>query len=282
MCNIVNGGTHTSWESTDIQEFMVMPVGAHTFRDGLRACVEVFHALKKVLEQKGYGTTVGDEGGFAPHVRRGNREALELIAVAVQDAGYRLGDDIAFALDPAASEFYKNGKYELAIEKRSCSSAEMIEWYGALAKEFPILSVEDGLAEDDWDGWKAQTDRYGASLQLVGDDFLVTNTVRLERAIREQAGNAILIKPNQIGTLTETIAAIDMAHQAGWRTVVSHRSGETEDTFISHLAVGLGTGEIKTGSLSRSERVAKYNELLRIEELLGDRAVFAGGGVFKK
>ncbi len=276
MCNIINGGKHAAG-STDIQEFMVMPIGAPTFREALRMCAEIFHALKKVLETKGYGTTVGDEGGYAPHVKNGNREALELIAEAVQAAGYRLGEDVAIALDPAASEFYADGVYDLATENRKLSSSEMIEWYTSLAKEFPIRSIEDGLAENDWDGWKAFTAKSGSSLQLVGDDLLVTNTSLLERAIKEKAANAILIKPNQIGTLTETIAAVDMAHKAGWHTVMSHRSGETEDTTIAHLAVGLGTGQIKTGSMSRSERTAKYNELLRIEEMLGDKAMFAGG-----
>lgn len=275
MCNIINGGKHAAG-STDIQEFMVMPISAPSFREGLRMTVEVFHALKKTLEQHGYGTTVGDEGGFAPHVKKGNREALELIADAAHGAGYELGKDIAIALDPASSEFSQDGVYDLATEGRKLSSAEMIEWYAGLSKEFSILSIEDGLSEADWDGWKAFTMSYGDSLQLVGDDLLVTNVAILEKAIQQKAANAILIKPNQIGTLTETIAAVDMAHQAGWRAIVSHRSGETEDTFIAHLAVGLGTGEIKTGSLSRTDRVAKYNELLRIEEQLGAKAVFAG------
>jgi len=275
MCNIINGGKHAAG-STDIQEFMVMPVGAPSFREALRMCAEIFHALKKVLDKNGYGTTVGDEGGYAPHVKNGNRQALELIAQAVQAAGYRFGEDVAIALDPAASEFFADGVYDLATEQRKLSSAEMIEWYASLAKEFPIRSIEDGLAENDWDGWKVFTEKSGGSLQLVGDDLLVTNVSILERAIREKAGNAILIKPNQIGTLTETIAAVDMAHKAGWRAIVSHRSGETEDTTIAHLVVGLGTGQIKTGSASRTDRVAKYNELLRIEELLGDKAAFAG------
>ncbi len=276
MCNIINGGKHAAG-STDIQEFMVMPIGAPSFHEGIRWAAEVFHALKKVLAEKGYGTTVGDEGGYAPHVREGNREALSLIAEAVSAAGYEFGKDIVIALDPASSEFFSDGVYDLATEGRKPSSADMVAWYQALCKEFPIRSIEDGLAESDWDGWKAQTAAQGASLQIVGDDLLVTNVSLLERAIREKAANAILIKPNQIGTLTETIAAIDMAHKAGWHAVVSHRSGETEDTFIAHLAVGLGTGEIKTGSLSRTDRVSKYNELIRIEESLGEKAVFAGG-----
>ena len=276
QCNIINGGAHTSWESTDIQEFMIMPVGAPTFREALRMAAEIFHTLKKVLEAKGYGTTVGDEGGFAPKVKAGNREALELILAAVAKVGYRLRDDVAFALDVAASELHKDGEYQLAKENKKLSSAQMADWYEDLAKEFPIVSIEDGLAEEDWNGWKQLTAKLGSSLQLVGDDLLVTNVEFLGRGIAEKACNAILIKVNQIGTLTETIAAVDMAHAAGWRAVISHRSGETEDTTIAHLAVGLGTGQIKTGSTSRTDRVAKYNELLRIEEMLGDKAVFAG------
>jgi enolase len=276
QCNIINGGAHTSWESTDIQEFMIMPVGAPTFREGLRMSAEIFHALKKVLEAKGYGTTVGDEGGFAPKVKKGNREALELISEAVEKAGYVIGSDVALALDVAASELRDGSGYKLATEGRTLTSAEMADWYGSLAKDFPILSIEDGLGEDDWDGWKQLTEKLGNSLQLVGDDLLVTNVEFLKRGIIEKAGNAILIKVNQIGTLTETIAAIDMAHKAGWHAVISHRSGETEDPLIAHLAVGLAAGQIKTGSISRSDRVAKYNELLRIEEMLGDKAVFAG------
>ncbi len=276
QCNIINGGAHTSWESTDIQEFMVMPVGAPTFREAVRMAAEIFHALKKVLEAKGYGTTVGDEGGFAPKVKAGNREALQLICEAVAKAGYKIGDDVTLALDSAASEFRKAGAYDLATEKRQLSSSEMTGWYTSLAKEFPIRSIEDGLAEDDWEGWKQLTAKLGSSLQLVGDDLLVTNVEFLKRGITEKAANAILIKVNQIGTLTETIATVGAAHAAGWRTVVSHRSGETEDTLIAHLAVGLGTGQIKTGSLSRTDRIAKYNELLRIEEQLGAKAAFAG------
>jgi len=280
QCNIINGGKHAAG-STDIQEFMIMPVGAPSFREGLRMSAEVFHALKKVLEQRSYGTTVGDEGGYAPSVKSGNREALELAAEAVQKSGYRLGEDIAFALDPAATEFNEKGAYHLATEGKTLSSAEMISFYQQLAKEFPILSIEDGLAEDDWDGWQKMTAALGSDLQLVGDDILVTNTSLLERAIREQTCNAILIKMNQIGTLTETIAAVDMAHEAGWKAVISHRSGETEDTAIAHLAVGLGTGRIKTGSLSRTDRTAKYNELLRIEEMFGAKAAYAGRSALK-
>ena len=279
MCNIINGGKHAAG-STDIQEFMVMPVGATTFRDALRMCAEIFQSLKKVLEAKGYGTTVGDEGGFAPQVKKGNREALELVAEAIATAGYSLGTDVVLALDVAATELKAGDTYRLATEGKMLTSDNMVTWYASLAQEFPIRSIEDGLAEDDWEGWKKITAQLGDSMQLVGDDLLVTDTCILERAIREKAANSILIKPNQIGTLTETIAAVEMAQAAGWRTVMSHRSGETEDTTIAHLAVGLACGQIKTGSTSRSDRTAKYNELLRIEELLSDKAVFAGN-IFK-
>ena len=274
LCNIINGGKHAAG-STDIQEFMIMPVGAVSFKAAVRMMAEVFHALKKVLEEKGYGTTVGDEGGFAPQVKAGNKEALALISLAVEKAGYVLGKDIKLALDVASSELYENGVYRLATENKTFTAEEMIDFYKNLAAEFPIVSIEDGLAEDDWEGWKKLTASMSGT-QLVGDDLLVTNVKFLERAIQEKAGNAILIKVNQIGTLTETIQAVDMAHAAGWKAVMSHRSGETEDTTIAHLAVGLGTGQIKTGSMSRTDRVAKYNELLRIEEQLGDKAMFAG------
>jgi enolase len=268
QCNVVNGGAHTNWESTDIQEFMIAPVRTPTFRASVRMLSEIFHALKKVLATKGYSTSVGDEGGFAPKVKGGNEEAFELVAEAVQSAGYRLGEDIAFTPDIASSELYENGTYHLPLSGKKLSSTEMITWYTELKKKYPITSIEDGLAEDDWDGWKAMTAALGTTTQLVGDDLLVTNVTFLERAIREKAGNAILIKVNQIGTLTETISAVEMAQKAGWGVVISHRSGETEDTTIAHLAVGLGTGQIKTGSVSRSDRTAKYNELLRIEEIL--------------
>jgi enolase len=239
---------------------------------------EVFHALESILLETGYRTSVGDEGGFAPQIQNGNREALELLARAVERAGYTLGTDIAFAIDAAASELLaEDGRYLLASEDRSLSRDEMIDMYASLTGEFPLISIEDGLAENDWDGWKILTERVGETTQLVGDDLLVTNTSFLRRAIEEKAGNAILIKVNQIGTLTETIDAVDTARGAGWNTIVSHRSGETEDTTIAHLAVGLATGQIKTGSMSRTDRVAKYNELLRIEESLGDQAVFKGG-----
>ena len=275
MMNIINGGKHAAG-STDIQEFMIMPVGAASFSEGLKVGAEIFHALGKVLKSKGYGTTVGDEGGYAPAVKNGNAEALELIGEAVEKAGYTLGQDVVLALDVASTELMENGNYKLATEDRTLANTEMVEFYSDLVGRFPIVSIEDGLGEDDWQGWQALTAALGNKVQLVGDDLLVTNTEFLERGIREKAGNAILVKVNQIGTLTETINAVTMAHKAGWKAVISHRSGETEDTTIAHLAVGLATGQIKTGSLSRTDRVAKYNELLRIEEELGDKAVFAG------
>lgn len=275
MMNIINGGKHAAG-STDIQEFMIMPVGAANFSDCIRVGAEIFHALGKVLKSKGYATTVGDEGGYAPAVKNGNAEALELISEAVAKAGYKLGEDVVLALDVASSELMQDGKYALATESKELSSEEMVTFYEDLVNRFPIVSIEDGLGEDDWEGWKQLTETLGDHIQLVGDDLLVTNTEFLKRGIAEKAGNAILIKVNQIGTLTETIRAVNMAHDAGWKAVISHRSGETEDTTIAHLAVGLGTGQIKTGSLSRTDRVAKYNELMRIEEELGDGAVFAG------
>lgn len=280
MMNIINGGKHAAG-STDIQEFMILPVGAPSFSEGLRWGTEVFHALAKVLTEAGYGTTVGDEGGFAPTVKHGNQEALELIAKAVERAGYILGKDIALALDVAASELYADGKYNLGTENKSLSSTEMIEFLADLAGRYPIVSIEDGLAEDDWEGWAQLTAKLGSSLQLVGDDLLVTNTEYLARAIKEHSANSILIKLNQIGTLTETIKAVTMAHAAGWTAIISHRSGETEDTTIADLAVGLASGQIKTGSLSRTDRVAKYNQLLRIEEQLGHSARYAGVSALK-
>lgn len=278
LVNIINGGAHTNWQSTDIQEFMVAPVGAPTFSEAIRMAAEIFHALAGVLKNKGYGTTVGDEGGFAPHVKAGNAEALELISEAVSVAGYTLGEDVVLALDVAASEFHHDGVYELATEGKKLSSDEMIEWVAALTKKYPLLSVEDGLSEDDWGGWQRLTHTLGETIQLVGDDLLVTNTEFLQRAIEERAGNAILIKLNQIGTVTETIEAVKMANAAGWKSIISHRSGETEDTSIAHFVVGLATGQIKTGSMSRSERTAKYNELMRIEEMLGEKALYVGRG----
>lgn len=265
MINVMNGGQH-ALGATDIQEYMIVPVGASTFADAMRMSAEVFHTLAKVLKREDYPTTVGDEGGYAPRVRNGNAEPLQLLSRAIEDAGYKLENDFAFALDAAASEFYENGQYNLATEQRVVSADELIDFYEKLRTDFPVVSIEDGLDEEAWDDWKTLTTKLGASTQLVGDDLLVTNVKRLERGIDEHAGNAILIKPNQIGTLSETIEAVLMAKNAGWNTVMSHRSGETEDTTIAHLAVGLGTGQIKTGSMSRSERIAKYNELMRIAE----------------
>ena len=281
MMNIINGGKHAAG-STDIQEFMIMPVGASTFSAALRMGAEIFQALGKVLASKGYGTTVGDEGGYAPTVKNGNAEALDLISEAVSKAGYALGEDVVLALDVASSELIENGAYRLNTENKTLSSDEMVAFYEDLTARFPIASIEDGLGEDDWDGWQELNSRLGSKIQLVGDDLLVTNTEFLRRAIDEKAANAILIKVNQIGSLTETIAAVKMAHNAGWNAVMSHRSGETEDTTIAHLAVGLNTRQIKTGSLSRTDRVAKYNELLRIEEELGDAARFAGRGALQQ
>jgi enolase len=279
LMNIINGGRHAAG-STDIQEFMIVPVGAPSFSEALQMGANVFHALKNVLAAKGYGTTVGDEGGYAPRVSGGNEEAIELIASAVAAAGYTLGMDVMLALDIAASELWDatTSTYRLATENRTLTTAEMIAWLNALAVKYPIISVEDGLDENDWAGWTAMTQ--AIPRQLIGDDLFVTNTEFLARGIAEHAGNAILIKPNQIGTLTETIAAVNMAKVAGWHNIVSHRSGETEDTTIAHLAVGLGTGQIKTGSLSRTDRIAKYNELLRIEEQLGASARYPGKKAF--
>ena len=265
MMNIMNGGAHAGW-TTDIQEYMIMPVGALTFAEGIRRATEVFHNLGKILKEQGYPTTVGDEGGYAPHLKGGNAEPLSLIEQAVTKAGYKLGEDFVLALDVASSEFYKDGKYELKNEGKSLTSDEMIDYVKNLVDNNPLVSVEDGLAEEDWAGWTKLTEKLGDKIQLVGDDLLVTNVKRLQKAIDEKAGNAILIKPNQIGSLSETIAAVKLAKEHGFNTVMSHRSGETEDVTIAHLAVGLNCGQIKTGSLSRTDRVAKYNELLRIAE----------------
>lgn len=265
MMNIMNGGAHAGW-TTDIQEYMIMPVGAPTFAEGIRRATEVFHNLGKILKEQGYPTTVGDEGGYAPHLKGGNAEPLSLIEQAVTKAGYKLGEDFVLALDVASSEFYKDGKYELKNEGKSLTSDEMIDYVKNLVDNNPLVSVEDGLAEEDWAGWTKLTVELGDRIQLVGDDLLVTNVKRLQKSIDEKAGNAILIKPNQIGSLSETIAAVKLAKEHGFNTVMSHRSGETEDVTIAHLAVGLNCGQIKTGSLSRTDRVAKYNELLRIAE----------------
>ncbi len=265
MMNVMNGGAHAAF-ATDIQEFMIICKGAKTFEETLKMGTEIFHALAKILKNHDYPTTVGDEGGYAPRVRSGNREPLTLLSEAITSAGYTLGSDVVFAMDAASSEFYQDGRYELKCEGKSLSSEEMIDWLETLVNEFPIVSIEDGLAENDWSGWRQLRERIGDRIQLVGDDLLVTNTKLVQKAIDEHAANALLVKPNQIGSLTETIQAVSMAQDAGWKTVMSHRSGETEDTTISYLAVGLGCGQIKTGSLSRTDRIAKYNELLRIAE----------------
>jgi enolase len=274
MMNVINGGKHAD-NNVDLQEFMIMPVGAGSFSEALRMGAEVFHRLKEVLKSKGYQTAVGDEGGFAPDLGS-NREAIEVIVSAIEKAGYKPGDDVAIALDPAASSFYSEGIYVLSAEKSRKSSSEMIDYYEEFLNSYPIVSIEDGLAEDDWEGWKEMTGRLGKKIQIVGDDLFVTNVKRLERGISEKAANSILIKVNQIGTLTETLSTIRLAKDSGYTTVISHRSGETEDTAIADISVGADVGQIKSGSLSRSERVAKYNQLLRIEEELGPRAVFMG------
>ncbi|MCJ7426758.1 MAG: phosphopyruvate hydratase [Dehalococcoidales bacterium] len=278
MLNILNGGKHAA-NSTDFQEFMVVPAGAESFSQALRMATEIYHALKKVLADRGLNTNVGDEGGFAPSLPS-NKQAIEAVVSAIEKAGYKPGKDCLIALDPAASEFYKNGKYILTREGVSLTSEEMIDYYVKWAAAYPVISIEDGLAEDDWAGWQLLTQKLGERVQLVGDDLYVTNVERLSQGIKMKASNSILIKPNQIGTLTETIAAIKMAQQAGWTAVVSHRSGETDDTTIADLAVGLNTGLIKAGAPCRSERTAKYNHLLRIEEELGENGNFAGTGAF--
>lgn len=265
MMNVMNGGEHAAW-ATDFQEYMIIPRGAGNIAEAVRYGAEVFHALKSVLKERDYPTTVGDEGGYAPRVREGNNEPLECIKLAVERAGFQLGSDIAIAMDIAASEFYDHDHYVLKTNGDWKSADDMMNWYDWIVNNYPVVSIEDGLAENDWSNWKIMTDRLGSRVQLVGDDLFVTNVRLLERGIKEGVANAILIKPNQIGSLTETIDAVMMAKRAGYRTVMSHRSGETEDVSIAHLAVGLGTGQIKTGSLSRSERIAKYNELIRIAE----------------
>ncbi|HVO42925.1 MAG TPA: phosphopyruvate hydratase [Aggregatilineales bacterium] len=279
MMNILNGGKHAE-NSTDFQEFMIMPVGAETFAEGLRWGVEIYQSLKKVLHDKGKATTVGDEGGFAPSNLTRNEEAIEFILTAIEKAGYKAGDQVMLALDPAASEIYKNGKYVLAREKRELSSEEMIEFWAGWINKYPIISLEDGLAEDDWENWTRLTAKVGKKVQIVGDDLLVTNVERVQRAIKEKAANSLLCKVNQIGSLTEAIAASQMSMRAGWTVVVSHRSGETEDSTISDLVVALNAGQIKTGAPARSDRIAKYNQLLRIEEELGDMAQYAGRDAF--
>jgi enolase len=278
LVNILNGGKHAV-DSTDFQEFMIAPLGAPTFREGLRWAAETFHALGALLHEEGLTTTVGDEGGYAPSLGS-NEDAIAAVLNAIERAGYAPGEQIAIALDPASTELFSDGRYTLAREDRALSGAELIDFWADWADRYPIVSLEDGLAEDDWDGWAQLTARLGDRLQLVGDDLLVTNTERLARAIRERAANSILVKLNQIGTLTETIEAVEMAQRAGWTAVISHRSGETEDTTIADLAVALNCGQIKTGSISRSERIAKYNRLLRIEEELADAAIYAGRRAF--
>ena len=278
MMNIINGGEHAN-NSLDIQEFMIMPVGASTFREALRCGAEIFHALKKLLDKKGHSTAVGDEGGFAPNLGS-HAEALEIIMKAIEKAGYIAGQDVLLALDCAASEFYKDGKYHLAGEGLQLTSSQFTDYLANLADHFPIVSIEDGMAESDWDGWKLLTQRLGKTVQIVGDDVFVTNTRIFKEGIKQGIANSILIKINQIGTLSETFAAVEMAKRAGYTAVISHRSGETEDSTIADIAVGLNAGQIKTGSLSRSDRIAKYNQLLRIEEDLGDTASYPGRETF--
>ena len=278
MMNILNGGSHAV-NSTDLQEFMIMPIGATSFSEGLRWGTETYHTLRKVLQSKDYNVSVGDEGGFAPSLGS-NEEAIEVILEAIEEAGYQPGEDISIALDPATSEIYDDGRYTLATENRTLSSEKMIEFFSDWVEKYPIISIEDGLDENDWDGWRAFTDAVGDRVQLVGDDFLVTNTQRLERAIDEGSANSILIKVNQIGTLTETLEALEMANRASYTAVISHRSGETEDSTIADLVVATNAGQIKTGAPCRTDRVAKYNQLLRIEEELGANGVYPGRDAF--
>jgi enolase len=280
MMNILNGGKHAEGSSVDMQEFMVMPVGAETFREGLRWGTEVFHTLKKSLAARNLNTNVGDEGGYAPSLES-NQDALDLIIEAIERAGYKPGEDIAIALDPASTEFFEKGKYVLSGEGTTLDGDEMVSFLKGWTEKYPIVSIEDGLAEDDWDTWKKLTAEIGDKVQLVGDDLYVTNTDRLQRGIDEKASNAILVKLNQIGTLTETLEAIDLAHRSGFRSVTSHRSGETADTFIADLSVATNAGQIKTGAPSRVDRVAKYNQLLRIEEELGSAAIYPGRSAFR-
>lgn len=283
MMNILNGGEHTDWQSTDAQEFMIMPLGAPTYSEALRWGSEIYHTLKSVLKGRGYATLVGDEGGYAPALGS-NAEAVEIILEAIEKAGYKAGEQIVIALDPAASEFYEEdtGLYNLRTEGKKLSSAEMVAFWKDWVEKYPIVSIEDGLAQDDWDGWKLMTEELGDKIQIVGDDLLVTNPDRVRRGIKEGSCNSLLVKVNQIGSLTETIEAVETCHRAGWTAVTSHRSGETEDSTISDLAVALNTGQIKTGAPARSDRVAKYNQLLRIEEELGNMAEYAGWKPFRK
>ena len=280
MMNIVNGGQHAD-NPIDIQEFMIMPVSASSIREAVRMGAEIFHTLKKNLKAAGHNTNVGDEGGFAPNLKSAE-EALSFIVKAISDAGYKPGEDVVLAIDAASSEFYENGKYEMKGEGKSYTNAQMVEFYKDLCSRFPIFSIEDGMAEDDWEGWKMLTDAIGDKVQLVGDDLFVTNPKRLAMGIEKGVANSILVKVNQIGSLTETMKAVDMAHRAGYTAVLSHRSGETEDTTIADIAVATNCGQIKTGSMSRTDRMAKYNQLIRIEEELGDMAVYAGKSILKK
>jgi enolase len=279
MFNILNGGVHANWQGTDLQEFMIAPVGAPNFREALRWGSEVYQSLKNVLKSEGYTTGVGDEGGFAPALKK-NSDAVELILKAIEKAGYKPGEQVAIALDPASSGFYEDGFYNLRTENRKVTSAEMVQMYSDWVTKYPIVVIEDGLSEDDWDGWKLLNKTLGGKIELVGDDLFVTNVKRIERGIQENAANAVLIKLNQIGTLSETIAAIEMAYKANWGAMVSHRSGETVDSFIADLTVAMRTGHLKTGAPCRGERVEKYNQLMRIEEELGDAAVYAGRNAF--
>lgn len=274
MMNIMNGGKHAAG-ATDLQEYMIMPVAAGSFREGLRQCAEIYASLKKVLASKGYPTTVGDEGGFAPPVKS-NAEPFELMMEAIEKAGYKPGDEIVFAMDPAASEIFEDGVYNMNVEGKKLTGAEMVDFYVDLVNKYPIISIEDGLQEDDWDAWKIMMDKLGDRVQIVGDDLLVTNVKRIEMALERGSANSLLCKVNQIGSLTESIAAVDLVQRHNWTAVVSHRSGETEDHTIADLVVGLNAGQIKTGAPARSDRVAKYNQLLRIEEQLGDNALYAG------
>lgn len=283
MMNILNGGAHTAWQSTDAQEFMIMPLGASNFAEGLRWGAEIYHNLKAVLKERGYTTLVGDEGGYAPALKA-NNEAVEVILSAIEKAGYIAGDQVAIALDPAASELFdeETRLYNLRKEGKKLTSEQMVAFWRSWVDQYPIVSIEDGLAQDDWEGWKLLTQEIGGRIQIVGDDLLVTNPERVRKAIKEKAANALLVKLNQIGTLTETIEAVETCHRAGWRAVTSHRSGETEDTTIADLAVALNMGQIKTGAPARSDRVAKYNQLLRIEEELGETAKYAGWSALRR
>jgi enolase len=283
MMNILNGGAHTGWQSTDAQEFMVMPLGAESFTEGLRWGAEIYHALKAVLKGRGYTALVGDEGGYAPALKA-NAEAVEVILEAIAKAGYKAGEQVGIALDPAASELYEEetGLYNLRKEGRKLTGEEMVAFWKSWIDQYPIVSIEDGLAQDDWESWKLMVKELGGRIQIVGDDLLVTNPERVRRAIKEKAANALLVKLNQIGTLTETIEAVETCHRSGWRAVTSHRSGETEDATIADLAVALNMGQIKTGAPARSDRVAKYNQLMRIEEELGDTAAYAGWSALRR